>query len=204
MYLINTTPLNGNLCIEKGIVSGCPFCKAINADFPKIGDKVKILSDFKAGLIGEVTEVEQEEIIVHFLYDPKEYQYRVLLKYDLVEPSPFLVVPSWAPAIPLKRAAKLHDLVINFCQKSLCNSKWKFGQSAFSDIVVHIWFKRLPIEPPELWRILEAHGIPSKWKNHSLKLFGLIKEVLTVYHFVDTGRNYKMKKRTSPFSTEGN
>jgi hypothetical protein len=200
MILIDFRSLKGDLYIEKGIISGCPFCKGINTNLPKIGDKIRVLSDFLAGKVGEVVEVRQEEIVANFINGTREDQYRILLKYDLIESESFAKVPNWAPSIPLRYAAELHNYVINFCKKSFHNNSWKFEQSEFILLVVYIWFKRLPIEPLELWELLQVHGIPLKMNSRILKLYDIVKETLKIYHFMNSGRNYKTKRRTSPFS----
>ena len=34
----------------------------------------------------------------------------------------------------------------------------------------YIWHKRLPLEPMDVWYMLEAHGIPLDWKNDILNI----------------------------------
>jgi hypothetical protein len=201
MVQIDNKSLRNNLWIEKGIVSGCPFCKALNADLPNIGDKVRVLSDFMAGLIGEVVKLRPNEIIVHFFHDPPGYEYRIFTKYNLVEPSTFSPVPSWAPSILLRHAAEIHSHLINICNECLYDGKCKFKITNLLVLIVYIWRKRLPIEATELWSIFEAHGLPSRWKNRLILLYKNCDDVLRIYHFMDTGRNYRKIKKVSPFSS---
>ena len=202
----NRKLLKGTVFINAGINSGCPFCRGLNADIPKVGDIVRGLSDFMSGLIGEVVtnngSLRPGEFLVKFLEDPKDHQYAISIDYNLFEPSPFTNVPDWAPHISLRKVEELHWYLMNLYLDSFVDGKWKYRNHASLPLIAFILKNRLPIEATELWDILEAHGFPSKWKRPLHKLYKDSKELLKIYHFMDTGRNYRSKKRILPFSME--
>ncbi len=197
-------------CVKEGIISGCPFCNAINSKLPKIGDRIRVLSDIFEGLIGEVVSsiypLRSGEILVHFIDSPIENSYVINTDSDLVELLPCRPIPQWAPPLSLKQTARLHWLILSFCRKFSMLNKHKQHKPItieFIHLVVYIWMKRLPLEPPGLWAILEAHGISPMLRNRVLESFNQFSEVLRTYHIIDTGRNYKKKKKVYPFSVEG-
>jgi hypothetical protein len=197
-------------CVKKGIISGCPFCNAINSDLPKIGDRIRVLSDIFEGQIGEVVSsicpLGTGEILVHFIDFPIENSYVINTDSDLVELLPCRAIPQWAPPLSLKQMARLHWLVLSFCQEFSMLNKHRQHKPItieFIHLVVYIWMKRLPLESSDLWAILEAHGISPILRNRLQESFNQFSEVLRIYHFIDTGRNYKKKKKVDPFSVEG-
>lgn len=204
----NKQTFKDTACVNKGIISGCPFCKAINSGLPQIRDKIKVISDIFEGLIGEVVNsnypLRNGEIEIHFLDSPPGDNYVINTDIDLVELLPYCPIPQWAPPLSLKQIARLHWFILHFCHKSSLHNKNKFINIEFIYLVVYIWMKRLPLEPQDLWAILKAHGISSMWKNRLLESFNQFNEVLRIYHFIDSGRNYKKKKKVIPFSVGSN
>jgi hypothetical protein len=217
--------LRSSLFVKKGLSSGCPFCKALNyTESPKIGDKIRILTEFMAGLIGEVIGDENAlpirdsssppdefstnrivyfrpgGIIVHV--NGSEYHTFLDIKDDLLEPEPFFPVPDWAPPISFSWAAAFHCFIMKICNESFSDGKWKFNRFALILPITYILNRRLPIDPVEFWAILEAHGFPLKWEKRLVTLYEDCKKVVRIYHFMNSGRNYTPKKRVLPFSIE--
>ena len=216
--------LRDSLFVREGLSSGCPFCKALNyRELPKLGDKIRILTQYMAGRIVEVIEDhtstpirispdQMDEFPTHIVpLQPGEIrahengsEYRTFLDIEdhLLEPEPFLPVPNWAPPISFSQAAEFHFYVMNVCNESFSNGKWKFNRFALIIPITYILNRRLPIDPVEFWAILEAHAFPLKWKNYLVTLYKDCKEVVRIYHFMDSGRNYTPKKKVIPFSIE--
>lgn len=217
--------LGESLFVKQGISSGCPFCKALHYnESPRIGSKIRILTNSMAGLIGEVigdetalpnwdsSSQEDElptskidslrpgEIIVH--ENGSRYDIPLSIKDHLLEPEPFLPVPDWAPPISFYWAAKFHSFIMEACNDSFSDGKWKFHRFPIILPITYIFNQRLPIDPVELWKILEAHGFPLKFKKKLVTLYEDCQEVVRIYHFMNSGRNYKRKKRVTPFSIE--
>jgi hypothetical protein len=217
--------LRDSLFVRKGVSSGCPFCKGlIYTESPKVGDKIRILTEYMTGLVGEVigdetclpirdsSAKEDEfstsgvvyprpgEIIVH--ENGSKNQTILFIKDDLFEPEPFSPVPNWAPDISFYEFAKFHTIIMQICNDSFGDSKYKYNRFALIHAITYILNRRLPINADEFWVILEAHGFPLKWKKHLVMLYEDCKEVVRVYHFMSSGRNYTRKKRVFPFSIE--
>ena len=111
--------------VISGEASGCPFCLARRSPTPKLGQRVRILTDYRAGLTGEVVSLPEslkgqlsEAIAVHMDTDPPEASQLVYLGQDLIEILPSVLVPLWAPPLSLQDAAELESFVIDFCCES--------------------------------------------------------------------------------------
>ena len=165
--------------IAAGINSGCPFCLARTTGQLKVNERIIILNDYRAGLVGTVVEtppslsLRKGEFLVQFDHDQPEVQQRVSLERDLIlvgftseEP-----MPSWVPPIMLCDAAELDDAVIQFCQKGFSANRWKPHALSFYEIIRRVWSQRLPIDAKEVWGILEAHGVPQLYKKRLTELF---------------------------------
>jgi hypothetical protein len=188
--------------VAAGIISGCPFCLARTTSLPGVGDRIRVLTDFRAGLVGIVVEtppnlpLRRGEFLVQFDHDPPNTQQIVSLERDLIVYSLEVPVPIWAPPISLCEAAELDKVLIKFCKKSLSQNHWKPYLPAFYEIIRHIWYNRLPIEGTEMWALLEAHGVAERWKRRLTQLYEDGRGLL-VYAI---GRRPIKKKRVLPFS----
>jgi hypothetical protein len=218
----NRKSLGRTIFVNTGVNSGCPFCRALNADPPKIGDRVRVLNNYLTGLIGEVIGDENAlpikdstippdefstnriayampgDIIVYI--DGSEYRIHLNINRDLLEPEPFSPVPDWAPPICFSYAAEVHNFVMKLCNDSFRNGKWIFNKSVLFWSIIYVLNKRLPIESSEFWNILESHGFPLKWKQRLIVLYENCKEIIRIYHLMNTGRNFSNKKKVSPFA----
>jgi hypothetical protein len=217
--------LRDSLFVKKGINSGCPFCRALNyTESPKLGDNIKILTEYMPGLIGEVIGDENAlpirdssippdefstnrivylrpgEILVHV--NGSEYYTHIDIKDHLLEPEPFLPIPDWAFPISFYWAANFHSFIMRVCNDSFYDSKWKFNRFALIIPITYIFKRRLPIDSIDFWAILEAHGFPLKWKKRLATLYEDCQEVVRIYHFMNSGKNYKRKNRVTPLSIE--
>lgn len=104
-------------------------------------------------------------IMVHMDEDDLNNQQMVNLHFEIIERLPSLQVPTWAPPISILKTFELHERIINFCDKSTCGSLTNMSLPSLYVLIYHIWNKRLPVEPNEVWYILEAHGVPKKWRT---------------------------------------
>jgi len=182
--------------------SGCPFCLARNQALPKIGERIRFLSDFRAGQIGVVIEspssipLRPGEFLVEMDGELAGHQQMVHAELDLFEPLPGTPVPAWAPPISLREAEELDRIVISLCDESTWDYNRLPSMPLFYALIRHVWWKRLPIEPEEMWQFLEAHGAPSRWRNQLMRLYREGRELL-IYSM---GRKPVKKKRVSPLS----
>ena len=167
--------------IESGRVAGCSFCTALATRHFAPEQRVRLLSGCYAGK--EATVVDPPEnfkndrdiIIVQMDEDDFNTQQRVNLRFEIVERFPYLPVPIWAPQISIRKTCDLHERIIGFCDKSALGSAQNMDLTSLYALIWHIWNKRLPLEPNEVWNILDAHGVPKNWRN---QIKGIIKHGL--------------------------
>lgn len=182
--------------------SGCPFCLTRNQDLPKVGEIIRFLSGFSAGQIGIVVEspssipLRPGGFLVEMEGDLPGHQRIVHADLDLFENLPGTPVPAWAPPILLGEAEELDRIVIRLCDESTWDHNRSPNMQLFYALICRVWWKRLPIEPEEMWQLLEAHGAPSKWRNQLVRLYHEERELL-IYN---GGRKPIKKKRVSPLS----
>ena len=135
-------------------------------------------------------------IAVQLDEDDPSVQQMVNIELELVEFVPSAPVPSWAPPISIRKTYELHECIINFCQKSMQGSSKKMHFTSLYLLIWHIWKRRLPLEPKEVWDMLGAHGVPINWKAATMNILrhglGLL---ITVY-----GRKPVKKFRVEPMS----
>ena len=171
--------------VISGEASGCPFCLARRSPTPKLGQRVRILTDYRAGLTGEVVSLPEslkgqlsEAIAVHMDTDPPEASQLVYLGQDLIEILPSVLVPLWAPPLSLQDAAELESFVIDFCCESYQSHAWETSWSVFHHLIVQVWRRRFPITGEELWAVLQIHGIPACLRKRLIQLFHDGREIL--------------------------
>jgi len=82
-----------------GATSGCPFCLAKSTGVPKVGETIRILGDFRAGVVGTVVPsppllaAELHMIVIRVDDDPPEVTQMVNTRSVLMERSPGPPVP---------------------------------------------------------------------------------------------------------------
>jgi len=190
--------------ISAGMKAGCPFCLARKTGVPKVGETIRILSDFRAGQIGKVVPPppifasEPYKITIQAEGDPPDVTWTVNTMADLIERFPGPPVPDWAPPISLKEAEELDGRVVQFCEKSMSSKGWRPNLPYFYAIIRYIWYKRLPLEPAEVWRVLHAHGVARNWQVRLTSLFRGGRDLLV---FAE-GRKPVKKKRVQPLSAQ--
>jgi hypothetical protein len=183
-----------------GCLSGCPFCMASTLGIPKIGTRFRIISGFKVGEKGTVVEWPKDstpipnQFLAQFYSEPG--QFRIILKQDLIQLLPAPAPPAWAPPLCLQDAADLDSVVVNFCNKSFQDGEWILDWLAFYEIVSAIWTKRLPIQSRELWAVLDAHGVPEKWRRKLSEFFTKGRDLL----LYSVGKRPFKNKRVEPLS----
>jgi hypothetical protein len=185
---------------DHGCLSGCPFCIASALGIPKTGTRFRIISGFKVGEQGTVVKWPKDSTPIpnQFLaqLETESGQFRIILEEDLIQLLPALPPPSWAPPLGLQDAADLDSVVVNFCNKSFQDGEWVLDWLVFYEIVRTIWTKRLPIQSRELWAVLDAHGVPEKWRRKLSDFFTRGRDLL-IY---SAGKRPFKNKRVEPLS----
>jgi hypothetical protein len=192
--------------VEAGIESGCLFCLARTASLPEVGTRIQILTGYRAGLTGRVVKTppslplrKEEPFLVQFDHDPPGVQHTVSLERDLIGFNSKVPTPIWAPPISLRDAAELDNLIVKFCERTFSAKGSKPHLPTFYyEVIRHVWHNRLPLEGTDIWSILEAHGVPKKFKKRLTDLFQDGRDLL-VYAI---GREPIEKKRVVPFLPE--
>ena len=164
-----------SVAISAGMKSGCRFCMARGGISIKVGDRIRILNGFRAGVVGKIVpsppNFPADMILIQAEGDPPDEQQNVIISKNLFEKLPSPPWPNWAPQISIKELEELDSIVVKFCDKSTSTVTWKPNWPYYFEIIRYIWKNRLPIEPNELWQFLDAHGIPNNWKNRLTTLF---------------------------------
>lgn len=171
--------------VASGEASGCPFCLARRRPPPKLGQRVRVFTDYGAVFTGEVVPLPEslkgklrEVIAVHIDTEPAEDSHLVYLRQALVEILPPVPMPLWAPPLSLQDTAELERFVIDFCCESYRGHVWKASWSAFYYLTVRVWRRRFPITGEELWAVLQAHSIPARLHKRLVQLFHDGREIL--------------------------
>ena len=186
---------------KKGAASGCPFCKNTRFGPLQVGIRFRLLSGFQSGRTGIVTQspapppLPPTELIAQMDGDPADIQMRIL-PTEIVEPAPFPTPPEWAPPISLRAACELDSVIVRFCEAGLEDDRWAINWPFYNEVIRFSWYRRLPIEPDELWPVLRAHGVPYRFKTELLDFFVKGRDLLV--HAC--GRKPVKKKRVKPLS----
>lgn len=188
--------------VRYGRKAGCPFCIASTNKHFGPGDRIRLLSGSRAGKQATVLRAlehfknDPNMIVVQSDEDDPSIQQMVNIDLELVELIPSAPVPSWAPPISIRKTYELHGCIINFCQKSMQGSSKKMHFESLYLLIWHIWKRRLPLEPKEVWDMFEAHGVPINWKTATMNILrhGL-SLLITVY-----GKKPVKKFRVEPMS----
>jgi hypothetical protein len=185
--------------IGSGRMAGCPFCSALTAKNFNPEERIRLLSGSCAGK--HATIVEPPE---NFRNDPniiivqidEDGQQMINLSFEIVERLPSAPVPSWAPPISIRKTNKLHEQIIGFCKKSAPSSFRNIDMTSLYMLIWYIWDNRLPLEPKEVWHILEAHGVPKDYRN---RITNILKHGLSLLIAV-FGKKPIKKFRVEPMS----
>jgi hypothetical protein len=185
-----------------GRKAGCPFCIASTNNHFSPGERIRLLSGSRAGKQATVLDPPEHfkndpnMILVQSDEDDPSIRQMVNLDLELVELLPSAPVPPWAPPISIRKTYELHECIINFCEKSTQGSSKKMHLTSLYLLIWHIWKRRLPLEPKEVWNMLEAHGVPLNWRTSTMNILrhGL-SLLMTVY-----GKKPVKKFRVEPMS----
>jgi hypothetical protein len=180
-----------------GYLSGCPFCMC-SLGIPKIGTRFRIVLGAQIGEEGIVVEWPKKfpkrpnEFLAHF-----ESDYRITsTELQKIQEFPYPPIPKWAPPLCMEDAGKIEDPIIDFCEKSFLDGKWKIDWDAFNEVVRKSWYKRLPLEAEELWLVLHAHGVPERSKKSLSEFYEKARNLL-IYA---AGRKPIKKRKIKPLS----
>lgn len=190
--------------ISAGMKAGCPFCLAGKVRVPEIGETIRVLSGLSAGVVGKVVPSppalasEPYRITIRVNGDPPDTTQMLNTRSDLFERFPGPPVPEWAPPLSLTEAEQVDRRVVVFCENSTSSRSWYPNLPDFYEVIRYIWYKRLPLEPSEVLRVLQAHGVPKNWQ---VRLTSFFREGRNLLVFA-VGRKPMNKKRVKPFSTQ--
>ena len=169
----------------EGFLAGCPICTARTKRVLDMGARFTILSGYGAGtsgtIIGEPDAYSSRprEHLAQMDDESPNIKRRLDTDITLVQILPAPPAPTWFPSIPIADAIPVDAALVDFCRKSCpvlrkCSIDWP----AFYELIRIIWVSRLPIEPLELWAMLDAHGVPKNWKLRLTKFFSQGRELL--------------------------
>lgn len=184
----------------EGFLSGCPFCTSQRIGIPEISSRFRIILGTHLGAIGTVVEWSKnipsmpDEFLAHLDHEPPEWQTRVCIKRQMIQLFPFAPVPEWAPPLCMSDAGEIDQATVRFCEMSFQKGKWKTDWNSLNEVIAVSWYKRLPLEPNELWLILKAHGAPETSEPEIVEFYERGRNLL-VY---SCGRKPIKKKRVKP------
>jgi hypothetical protein len=182
--------------------SDCPYCLAAQNPWPAIGKSLVFLNDTDVGEVGVVVKdvwgtCPSDRFLVRMAYETHPTALRMVMpahdQYVAVES---LRIPSWMPSLSIEDNARLHERFL-LCRKALLSAQDRpsFAHT-FASIVDLCWRHRLPLGGDEVWLVLEAHGIASRWRAEAIELFAFGVRLLTE----SSGRPAVKRKRMSPMS----
>jgi len=193
----------GENVIIAGRQAGCPFCLARGMQKPKVGDRVILLSNYRAGRKGTVSKVRLDKrypkttFLIRADGDEPNVEQIVNMDFDLCmlvkNNEPF---PNWLPPLCLRECSELEEVVVAFCIANFFMGKWKWNQRAFWRVIHLVWSKRLPLAGDEIWQVVEAHGAPSSARTRVQRQFTEGTGLLVYTH----GRPPIKKKRVAPMT----
>ena len=189
----------------EGFLSGCPFCGSQRIGIPEIGTRFLIIAGLFSGSTGTVVEWPEgfpkieNEFLAQLDHDPPNMQTRVSTQRQAIQEIPRPPTPLWSPPVCSDETSKIDEAVVRFCEKSYCVGQWKIDWNSFNGVIYTVWYYRLPLTPIELWRVLEAHGVPKRSEKSLIGFFEKARDLL-VY---SAGRKPIKKKRVSPLSIKG-
>ena len=188
--------------VSAGMKAGCPFCLARKVRVPKIGETIRVLSGVSAGVVGKIVRPprmlasDPYRITVRVKGDAPKTSRMINTKADLIERFPGPPVPKWAPPLSLKEAEQVDCRVVVFCEKSSSSGNWYPNFASFNEVIRYVWHERLPLEPSEISRVLQAHGVPKNWQVRLTSFFGQGRDLLVFA----VGRKPVKRKRVQPLS----
>lgn len=170
----------------EGFLAGCPFCTARTKRTLDAGVRFTIISGYGAGRSGRIIRgpdpysPRPHEHLAQMDNDPPHIRTRLDTDISLVQILPAPPVAIWALPIDMNAAADVDAALVEFCRRSCCNDarKWSPDWPTFYELIKVIWMNRFPLEPPELWAMLEAHGIPKNWESRLTTFFSMGWELL--------------------------
>lgn len=193
--------MSGSPAALSGRKSACPFCTARFGVNLKLGARIVILNDFRAGMTGTVSAVNLDERFpgTAFLMvadgDMPETEQIVNIEHDLVallDSSASL--PAWLPPLSLRDAADLDDVAVWFCDRCSASGQFVWDRIAYYEVIRACWQRRFPLTPDEVCAVLYAHGLPAELGAEAQRAFLEGIGLLVYAH----GRRPIKKKRLNP------
>lgn len=187
--------------LECGASNGRPFCRSKRTDLPEVGTRFRFLADYKAGRRGTVVQspapppLDQNECLAQMDDDPQHWQTRVL-PWDVIEYLPAPAPPNWAPPVELAVAAELDSKIVKFCEAGNREGEWSVDWPVFYFVIRFVWSKRLPLQPDEMWALMEAHGVPIEFKDELSEFFDKGRDLLVQA----VGKKPVKKRRVEPLA----
>lgn len=173
-------------------------CDALLTPLPRVGERIILLSGVFSGVTGTVSNIALDH-----RFSPGTF----LIRADGDDPSRELIVdpqttiyakctgqfvlPQWFPPFTLRECVDLHSVIVAFVDGCIDSSSWRWNSRKYYEVITYSWYRRLPLEPCEVWQMLNIHGVPSSWENEARHRF-LEGTELLVY---SNGRRPIKKKR---------
>jgi hypothetical protein len=186
----------------EGFLSGCPFCTSLRIGIPETGKRFRVISGVQRGSIGTVVEWPpnipkiENAFMAQLDCDSPDCQTSILIKWQMIQLYPFAPTPEWAPPLSMEDASELDKAITDFCEKSFANGIWEIDWEFFNEVIRSVWKNRLPLEPNELWPVLEAHGVPQGSKKDIMEFYERGRNLLVQV----VGRKPIKKKKVAPLS----
>ena len=170
--------MSNSLAVQIGRKSACPFCTARLGVKPKLGARIIILNDFRAGMTGTVSvaDLDQRFPRTAFLMvadgDTPGTEQIVDTERDLVAPlgSPESLA-AWLPPLALRDSAELDDVAVWFCDHCSTSGQFVWDRTAYYEVIRACWQRRFPLTPDEVSSVLCAHGLPVELAPEAQRAF---------------------------------
>jgi hypothetical protein len=184
---------------ERGVRSGCPFCKGRSITSVAAGDRIVFLKGMHAGreaTVSNGTGLFQDEFFARFDFHQKNEETRVSYTLDEFTFAPIERPPSWICELSIDDLCAIENAIINFVAKTAKTRGNIWNAENLLSPISTVWRRRLPVKGPDLWPTFESHGILSNQRLTLCRYFDFGIDLLISMH----GRPAIKKRRVKAMS----
>ena len=166
-----------------GVESECPYCIARHIDHYRVNDSAVMLQARDAGrLLRYKSSIDGGPVDQFEWLDEPNARLRLMREHCLTLPLEVLTVPLWLPGLSLRNCFVVDEIVVWFCSEGAAGRGFLWEDDRLIEIARTLWQRRLPIQPPELAKVLLAHGMPDRYQAKAQHLFQFAISTLVASH----------------------
>jgi hypothetical protein len=185
---------------ERGLRSGCPFCKGRSIAGVSTGDRIVFLKGRHSGQTATVSNQKglfPDEFLVKFDFQPPNHEMRVSYLRDEFAFAPIeSPPPAWLCELSIDDLCAVENAIINFVAKTAKTRRNIWNAENLLSPISTVWRRRLPVMGSDLWPAFESHGILSNQRLTFCRYFDFGIDLLISMH----GRPAIKKRRVKAMS----